>query len=1725
MSSTNMNDANARASSRPARQVIRRQRVTPEQEAIRLASLQEPANRLVPNLLGSQLPVGVPSIVEMARALKNDVDLIYQFVANNVDFVPTYELHKGGLGALIDGSGNAFDQSDLMVQLLTQAGYTASYVVGSIVLSQAQWSNWLNTTGIDNAEILLVNGGIPVSVNQLTSQLTITHCWVQVNIGGTNYVFDPTFKTYNTVAGIDLASVMGYTQTGFLTDAQSGATIAADNSSAQNINETNIDADLTTYSMNLVNWIKTNNPGATLEDILGGQTIVPISGTVRQTSLPYQASSPAPTTYAYPSPGLPSSLKATLDVSAVQGQLAKIFNTADIHGQRLTLWFDTTGLLHMYLNGVQVAVSSTPLSSGSTTAVVFDYTGQGINASTTFAKPLGTNQGLAIGTMFGSSSRKLAENRRVSLSQAIATNGSSSTSENVAGEASAVIAYHVLGQLSQACDIVDAIADTKTVFQYAIDGLFFTNAGNNQYYAINSTLWGTTASRLSGPVPDAVLSDNAVTLTDSMILHTAELAVGQLTGVGSGTAVTVIQLANQSGGTIYNAFSNGQEDSWTTIVQPALTTNGWAAADINSIDAIVSSGGLAVTATPNIPIGMWKVSPWVYLTGSMVPEFFFSDFDNTKGSFADESQTADEFNVEVDSNGADIGGDGYPIPASVVSNEPIDLFKGRYLYTSTDISVGNQDEPYALSFSRSYNSGNRNVNQGLGLGWNHNFQINATVNSDGFLTLGDQSAAMAAPAIAVLYVANDILTSYTANFDTAPTIAIDQLVALIIAFQWLGNQMTDNAALIQFGGQYQKWCKMPDGSFLPPLGVKGSTTLVNTGGVFTYTTPDKVVYTFNSSGQISTIAYPFGVTITFTYTSGNLTSVSNGFRTLTLAYSGNTLTSVSDGNGRSVSYTLDSNSDQTVFTDALLNKTTYLYDQPGRMTKIFRPANPSSPVVTNVYDSLSRVQTQSDAYNNTWTYFFAGSRSEEVDPNGNSHAMYFDYQGNVVKDIDQLGNITTTVYDGLERPTLVTLPEDNSTSFAYDALSNVLTVTATPKPTSALSPITNVFTYDPMWNKVKTSKDGNGNVTTFTFDPTSSRLTNVTYPAVAAGTAQVNMTYNGIGQLLTLTDPTNVKTAFTYDGTTKNLLTQVVDATTGGLNLTTTLTYDSVGNLATVQDPNGNTTTLQFDANRRLTQKTDPAPFGFITKYFYDANSNLTQVQRPDGSQYTSTYFIDDLIATIAEPPINGTSSPNPTSLYAYDNMRRLLTETDAQGNTYTYSYDALSRLFQVTDPTNTICETRLYQVNGQNAPSNGYLSSISDALGHATQYLYDGFDRLSTTTYADASTEQYSYDSNSNVLQITTRAGATIGFTYDALNQTSTKSPQSEATVTYSYDLAGRIAAAATPVVSGDASTGSFQQFYDTAGRFFKEQYSDGKTVALTLDSNGNVTGIAYPATAPDSFAVTRAYDQLNRLTGISAGAGSVSVGYDDLSRRTSLTYGNGIVQSYGYDASDNLLSLMRGGSAALQYNYSYNNVHQIVAKTASSSAYLWHPSTTGATTYGAVNGVNEYPTVGSATYSYNGNGCLTGDGTWTYGYDTESRLLSATNSSTSVSFEYDPLGRQLLKTVGSTKTEFIYSGLQRIADYDGSGNLLNRYVFGDALDEPLFALLLPVQSRTCTPMTPAQSSAPLIRAVIRSVRMSTHHSARAHRSTPSISATPGSASIRKLASISTRDVIFHRS
>ena len=164
-----------------------------------------------------------PEIVETARALKNNPDLIFEFVHNQIQTEFAFGERKGALGALIDKSGTPFDQNVLFVSLFRVANpYAyAQYQIAPVTIAQADFTAWTGISDIQAACRLLANGGIPAAFNGATSSpadcsqtgtftsVTILHVWSQVQIGGAWYAYDPSFKVYSGPAPVDLVTESG----------------------------------------------------------------------------------------------------------------------------------------------------------------------------------------------------------------------------------------------------------------------------------------------------------------------------------------------------------------------------------------------------------------------------------------------------------------------------------------------------------------------------------------------------------------------------------------------------------------------------------------------------------------------------------------------------------------------------------------------------------------------------------------------------------------------------------------------------------------------------------------------------------------------------------------------------------------------------------------------------------------------------------------------------------------------------------------------------------------------------------------------------------------------------------------------------------------------------------------------------------------------------------------------------------------------------------------------------------------------------------------------------------------------------------------------------------------------------------------------------------------------------------------------------------------------------
>src|SRR5712691_9576046 len=197
---------------------------------------------------------------------------------------------------------------------------------------------------------------------------------------------------------------------------------------------------------------------------------------------------------------------------------------------------------------------------------------------------------------------------------------------------------------------------------------------------------------------------------------------------------------------------------------------------------------------------------------------------------------------------------------------------------------------------------------------------------------------------------------------------------------------------------------------------------------------------------------------------------------------------------------------------------------------------------------------------------------------------------------------------------------------------------------------------------------------------------------------------------------------------------------------------------------------------------------------------------------------------------------------------------------TVTFTYNAASPPL-LTAVSHGLGRSLMLRYNAANQ-----LTSVSNTGGRRVAYAYDGagnydgFDRLSQTTYAFgtglASSESFNYDADDNATSRTTRKGDIITFAYDTLNRLTTKTPPSPApVVSYTYDRAGRVTSVSdtsSAIAAAVPPSGTSVQYMTTASYDL-----------LNRPSNFTWTPAASAATlAASSVTFTHTYNSANQRT-----------------------------------------------------------------------------------------------------------------------------------------------------------------------------------------------------------------------------------------------------------------------
>ena len=1625
-----------------------------------------------------------PQIQALAQGLQNDPVKIFNYVHDHIRYVHYFGSKKGAQLTLLEKSGNDFDQSALLVALLHAAGYTnTTYIFGWAItpyndlsgnnIDLTHWlqlslvnTNWTNT--LQYLGTLFTARGYPeeINFNNDTNSFLFQRVWIKLTNGASIYKLDPSFKVSQLATGINLTNALGFNGGTLLTNAAGSDT----GNYVTNLNEASIRSALTGYTTNLLNYLQSNAPNASVQQILGGWQIVPSTNTTLSQidqSFPFVTYKPGndlPYYWTYEPTNLMASLKITFAGTNYQWLMPQL------QGQRLSLTFSNNGLAQLWQEDTPLVQHST--SGAGTTNVVFAINfpfGQwddtnNVLIDTGFDDELvtnvcqSTNATYVLAYAFEPDWGFLQQ--RQNKLDSYLQQGYGNSSRQVVSETLNLMGMNWLLETAYAEQLLAAQLGVLPQYHYRF-GRVAQETGNGYYIDVGNLSGDFSSAGVDTASQNRQSAEYDLNAYFSSALEHGIIEQLQPTNLMAASTIKMLQIANTNGQAVFLASST----NWTTgyNVKSHLTANTYDAGTLTTIGNYINAGYsiLLPQNGSNHVVGTTGWAGYGYVarlrttglpmtnsTAMLISGGYHGGFavdPNATASTPTVDQAGDSQQNSYNANSA--------FTFALTAADPVDMADGTFQVEHTDLSVG-QAEPRGMTLSRYYNGTRRFSNPaGMASGWIHNYSVNAYAVPAPQAILGGTTPQQMASMIAATVAAAGVYNSVTPD-------PKNWMVSALIA-KWGIDQLNKTGVSVLLGKDTVQFIKQPNGTFTPPANC--TMTLAQNGSAYSLSQRHGNSFNFDSLGRLTNIVDQYNQAVTLTYNTSNLVSTVTDWkknRTLTFNYTGSQLTSVSDNStpSRTVQYgysTSTPQGDLTSFTDAEGKATTYAYDTNHEITATINAL--SQLVVSNLYDGFGHVATQytQGDTNKTWKIFWSGWQSVEQDPAGSQRVFSYDNQSRVISLLDALGNLTRTVYDGQSHVVQTISPLNETNQFVYDGNNNV---------TNSIDALgfTNQFVYDNQNNLIR-SVDALGNPTTFGYNAQFSIIGQTN----GAGD-WINYTYNGDGTLHSRTDVGGTTTYDTYDS--YGQLSHITyPGSLGGESFVNSLAGDPTSHT----DANGNTTAFSYNNRRELTNSV--APTNLTMSVSFDAVGNVASLTDARTNTTTKTWSATRHLLTTTLPT---TPQGVPVVTNGYD-FRDWLTKTvDPLLNPTLYTNDLAGRPFSVTDP---ILRTtrfsfdadgrRLASINAANETNSqtwnarGSLIQLTDGAGHFSLRAYDAAGNQIILTNRNTNVWQFYFDKANRLTNTVTPLNRSMTVTLDHRGLAILIKDMAGLFTTNGFDAKGRLTnradAFASTYYSFDANdnhtnvveNGKTNAWtFDAYNRVQTYRDAAGNLIQYKYDGNGNVINLTYPG----NKTVTNTFDSLNRLVTVTDWSGRKStITYDLDSHITGIARPNGSYRTISFDAAGqvtNIYEQMANSLPIAIFKHGWTNTGNMAWEFA---APLPHSSTAPlrSMTYDADNRLATFkgPSMGSSqSVGTDGDGNitsapLTNDTFVAYTFDVRNRLLNAGG----VTNSYDAVNNRISQIYGTNVTTYVVnpnSKLPQVLMRIKNG-VTNYYIYGVGL------------------------------------------------------------------------------
>ncbi|MBA2675084.1 LysM peptidoglycan-binding domain-containing protein, partial [Ramlibacter sp.] len=627
------------------------------------------------------------------------------------------------------------------------------------------------------------------------------------------------------------------------------------------------------------------------------------------------------------------------------------------------------------------------------------------------------------------------------------------------------------------------------------------------------------------------------------------------------------------------------------------------------------------------------------------------------------------------------------------------------------------------------------------------------------------------------------------------------------------------------------------------------------------------------------------------------------------------------------------------------------------------------------YDAAGRL-SQKVRYTNTKAQAATFAEMIPVSAATDQTTTYlYNAKGQVAGEIDAEGYLTEKVYDKSGR-----LAQSTRYATKVSAVYTTASTVANVRPVSTAQDQATSWQYDGL-DRVTQQTDWQGTVTQSTYDNAGNLVKTVKgwgQPEVRTLQARYDIQGRLVGEL-------------TAEGSallTGNQTPAQIDAIWAQWGLAHSC--DTAGRRTSTTDQYGNKTLFFYNPDNQLTHTVNA--LGEVTENQYNTLGQRTAVVR-----YGARIGLTGLTGANAGGLVNValTSAINlvknvaqdSTSSATYGLAGRTASSTDALGFATNYVYNAFG---EETSRTRALGAGLAYN-ELRSYDRRGLVTRLAQAGSStllATQNQYDAFGRLLSQTDRLGNTRGFTWDRLGR--QVTTRdalSAATIT-AYDAFDRVVTQTDPLGGVTRYAYDAAQRSVTVTSP--EGIATTTMMTRF--------------GQTQSVT-DARGNTTSYAYDrdgnlklTTRADLSTVGTSYDRAGRIADTTDASGNkVAFTYDAANRvftRTVDPSGLNLVTTYSWDAKGQQITTTSPNGVVTRLDYDLKG--QL-------SKQVVDPS-----------GLN------LAT---------------SYTYDGASNVLTVTTPAGNVtSYTYDALGRRTMEQVDPSGLN-----LTRTWAYDGAGNVAN--------------------------------------------------------------------------------------